>query len=155
MSGRIARRLIELGLTLPKAQPPVATYVPFTHAGNLVVLSGQLPMENGKLAVAGKLGDTVTIEDGQFAARLCLLNLLAHLQTACDGDLDRVRRILRLGGFIACTPGFADHPKVMNGASDLAVDIFGDAGRHARSTVGVPSLPLDAAVEVEALVELN
>lgn len=154
MPGRITARLAELGLEVPAAQPPVATYVPFARTGNLVVISGQLPMKDGKPAVLGKLGESVTLEQGQEAARLCFLNIVAHLRNACDGDLDRVVRLVRLGGFVACAPGFTQHPAVINGASDLAVAIFGDAGRHARAAVGVPSLPLDAAVEIDAMVEI-
>ena len=146
MDGRTASRLAELGLTLPPAQPPVATYVPYVITGNLVVVAGQLPMMSGKLGWSGKLGGAVSDADGAAAARQCLLNVLAHLSNACDGDLDRVARVVRLGGFIACTPDFTRHPTVMNGASDLAVEIFGEAGRHARATVGVPSLPMDAPV---------
>lgn len=152
--GKIAQRLQELGLDVPQAQPPVATYVPFVRTGNLVIISGQLPMRDGKPAYTGKLGDSVSLEAGQEAARLCLLNVLAHLRAACDGDLDRVVRIVRLGGFVACAPGFTQHPAVINGASDLAVAIFGDAGKHARAAVGVASLPLDAAVELEAIAEI-
>jgi enamine deaminase RidA (YjgF/YER057c/UK114 family) len=155
MASRIAAKLAELGIALPPAQPPLAAYVPFVVTGNLVVISGQLPMAGGKLAVAGKLGESVALEQGQEAARLCLLNVLAHLNTACGGDLDRVARIVRLGGFVACAPGFTQHPAVINGASELAVAIFGEAGRHARAAVGVASLPLDAAVELEALVEID
>ncbi len=155
MDGRIATRLQALGLSLPAAQPPVATYVPYVITGNLVVVSGQLPMVSGQLGWRGKLGASVSPEDGIAAARQCLLNVLAHLSTACDGDLDRVARIVRLGGFIACTPDFTAHPSVMNGASDLAVEIFGEAGRHARATVGVPSLPLDAPVEIEGMFEID
>jgi enamine deaminase RidA (YjgF/YER057c/UK114 family) len=151
---KIQARLTELGITIPVPQPPVATYVPFVRTGNLVVVSGQLPMAQGKLAFAGKLGETVSLEDGQAAARQCFLNLLAHVNTACGGDLDRVVRVVRLGGFVACGPGFSQHPAVINGASDLAVEIFGDAGRHARAAVGVPSLPLDAAVELDAIFEI-
>ena len=151
MDGRIAARLAELGLALPPAQPPVATYVPYVVTGNSVVVSGQLPMVSGKLGWTGKLGGAVSDADGVAAARQCLLNVLAHLSTACEGDLDRVARVVRLGGFIACTPDFTHHPAVMNGASDLAVEIFGDAGRHARATVGVAALPLGAAVEIEGL----
>ncbi len=154
MTGRIQARLDELGLALPPAQPPVATYVPYVVTGHLVVVSGQLPMAEGKLGWAGKLGGAVSVEDGKQAARQCLLNVLAHLATACGGDLDRVVRVVRLGGFIACTPDFTQHPQVMNGASDLAVEIFGEAGRHARATVGVPSLPMDAAVEIEGMFEI-
>ena len=155
MTGTIDTRLLELGIALPPAQPPVATYVPYVITGNLVVVSGQLPMRDGKLGWSGKLGGTVSADDGIAAARQCLLNVLAHLRTACEGDLDRVARVVRLGGFIACTPDFTQHPAIMNGASDLAVDIFGEAGRHARATVGVPSLPLDAAVEIEGMFEID
>ena len=155
MDGRIASRLAGLGLALPQAQPPVATYVPYVVSGNLVVVSGQLPMVSGKLGWSGKLGAAVSDADGTAAARQCLLNVLAHLSAACDGDLDRVARVVRLGGFIACTPDFTRHPSVMNGASDLAVDIFGEAGRHARATVGVASLPLDAPVEIEGMFEID
>jgi enamine deaminase RidA (YjgF/YER057c/UK114 family) len=155
MAGRIEAKLAELGITLPPAQKPVATYVPYVVTGNIVVVSGQLPMVEGKLGWAGKLGDGVSDADGTDAARQCLLNVFAHLQNACEGDLDRVARVVRLGGFIACTPDFTRHPLVMNGASDLAVAIFGEAGRHARATVGVPSLPLDAPVEVEGMFEID
>ena len=154
MAAHIQARLTELGITIPAAQPPVATYVPFVRTGNLVIVSGQLPMAQGKLAFAGKLGESVSLEDGQAAARQCFLNVLAHVNTACDGDLDRVVRVVRLGGFVACAPSFSQHPAVINGASDLAVAIFGDAGRHARAAVGVTSLPLDAAVELEAIFEI-
>jgi enamine deaminase RidA (YjgF/YER057c/UK114 family) len=154
MNGRIGTRLHALGIELPAAQPPVATYVPYVATGNLVVVSGQLPMVSGKLGWTGKLGIGVSLDEGKMAARQCLLNVLAHLAAACDGDLDRVARVVRLGGFVACTADFTQHPLVVNGASDLAVQIFGDAGRHARAAVGVPSLPLDAAVELEVMFEL-
>jgi len=155
MNGRIAQRLHALGIELPAAQPPVATYVPYVVTGNLVVVSGQLPMVSGKLGWSGKLGLGVSLEEGQMAARQCLLNVLAHLATACDGDLDRVARVVRLGGFVACSSDFIKHPQVINGASDLAWEIFGDAGRHARASVGVASLPLDAPVEIEAMFEID
>ncbi len=155
MDGRIAARLAELGLTLPPPQPAVATYVPYVVTGNLVVVSGQLPMLSGSLTCTGKLGAAVSDADGAAAARQCLLNVLAHLSAACEGSLDRVARVVRLGGFIACTPDFTRHPAIMNGASDLVVEIFGDAGRHARATIGVASLPLDAPVEIEGTFELD
>lgn len=147
----IANRLSELGIVLPKAMAPVANYVPVSRAGHLVTVSGQLPAIDGKVAVTGKLGAKVSLEEGQHAARLCLINLLAQLQAALPGGLESITKVVRLGGFIACTPDFIQHAVVMNGASDLAVAVFGDIGRHARSTIGVPSLPLDAAVEVEGL----
>lgn len=151
MTGRIEARLAELGIALPTPAAPIANYVPFVRAGELVVVSGQVPVRDGRIAFTGKLGAGVGVEQGQEAARLCLLNVLAQLRAALDGDLDRVRRVVRLGGFVAAPPGFAAHARVMNGASDLAVAVFGDAGRHARSTVGVSALPGDAAVEVEGM----
>jgi enamine deaminase RidA (YjgF/YER057c/UK114 family) len=150
MAGRIEARLRELGIELPPAAA-VANYVPFGVVGNLVVISGQLPLRDGALVATGKVGAEVSLEQGREAARACFLNLVAQLKVACGGDLDRVRRVLRLGGFIAAPPDFADHARVMNGASNLAVEVFGEAGRHARSTIGVPSLPGNAAVEVEGL----
>jgi enamine deaminase RidA (YjgF/YER057c/UK114 family) len=147
-------RLADLGITLPTPMPPVATYVPVSIAGDLVVVSGQLPAMDGKVAVTGKLGAGVSLEEGQHAARLCLINVLAQLNAAVPGGLAAIKKVIRLGGFIAATPDFIQHAVVMNGASDLAVAVFGDAGRHARSTIGVPSLPLDAAVEVEGMFSL-
>jgi enamine deaminase RidA (YjgF/YER057c/UK114 family) len=154
MSGTIETRLKELGITLPQARAPVANYVPFTLSGKLVVVSGQVSVKDGKPEFVGKLGREISISDGQQAARLCALNILAHLQIACGGDLDRVKRVLRLGGFVNCTADFTNMPQVVNGASDLMVEVFGDAGRHARAAVGVNSLPLGVAVEVEAMFEL-
>jgi enamine deaminase RidA (YjgF/YER057c/UK114 family) len=153
MAGRIEARLKELGITLPAPAAPVANYIPFNISGKLVVVSGQIPLVDGKIAVTGKLGAGVSLDEGRQAARLCFINLVAQLKAAC-GDLDKVTRVLRLGGFIAAPPEFTQHAQVMNGASDLAVEIFGDAGRHARTTIGVPSLPGDAAVEVEGMFEI-
>lgn len=153
MTGRIEARLAELGIALPMAMAPMANYVPWVRTGSLVVVSGQVPARDGKIAVTGKVGADLDVAAGQQAARLCLMNVLTQLRAALDGDLDRVRRVVRLGGFIACPPGFTQQALVMNGASDLAVEVFGDAGRHARSTIGVPSLPGDAAVEVEGMFE--
>ncbi|WP_158805573.1 MULTISPECIES: RidA family protein [unclassified Acidisoma] len=151
----IESRLAELGITLPEPPAPVATYVPFTIHQGVVTISGQLPLRDGALLATGKLGAEVSVEAGKAAARACFINLLAQLRAACDGDLGRVRRVLRLGGFIASTPDFTQQAAVMNGASDLAVEIFGDIGRHARSTIGVAVLPLDAAVEVEGLFAIG
>ncbi|MCM2327300.1 MAG: RidA family protein [Lysobacter sp.] len=148
-------RLAALGLELPEAAAPVANYVGYTVSGKTVYISGQLPYRNGKLAYTGRLGAGVMIDDGYAAGRQCGLNILAHLKVACGGDLDRVARVLRLGGFVNCTPEFNDAPKCVNGASDLMVAVFGDAGRHARAAVGVASLPAGAAVEVDAIVELK
>lgn len=154
MSGKIEARLKELGVELPQAAAPVANYVGYTIAGNLVIVSGQITLWNGERRFVGKLGDGINVADGQQAARICALNVLAQLRHAAGGDLDRVKRVLRLGGFVNCTPDFTDMPQVVNGASDLMVEIFGDAGRHARAAVGVSSLPGGVAVEVEAMFEL-
>lgn len=151
----IAQRLAELGLTLPVPAAPVAAYVPYVITGNLVFISGQLPLENGELKIKGRLGDDVDIEDGQKAARLCGLNILAHLHKACGGDLDKVERCVKLGGFVSSTADFYDHPKVINGASELMEQIFGPNGQHARFAVGVANLPRNAAVEVDALFTLK
>jgi enamine deaminase RidA (YjgF/YER057c/UK114 family) len=153
MSGRIDARLKELGLELPQATAP--NYVPYTVSGKLVTVSGQVSVRNGKPEFVGKLGAGISIAEGQQAAKLCALNILAHLKAACGGDLDKVKRVLRLGGFVNCTPEFTDMPQVVNGASDLMVAVFGEAGKHARAAVGVASLPLGVAVEVEATVELS
>jgi enamine deaminase RidA (YjgF/YER057c/UK114 family) len=154
MAGTVEKKLADLGITLPTPASPVANYVPFVRTGNFMVVSGQLCLDSeGKLVAKGRLGAGVSIEDGQKAARACALNLLAQLKSAL-GDLDKVTRVVRLGGFINSAAGFADGPKVMNGASDLMVAAFGDKGRHARTTIGVSALPLDAAVEVEAAFEV-
>jgi enamine deaminase RidA (YjgF/YER057c/UK114 family) len=152
---RIETRLAELGITLPTPMAPVANYAPFVVSGDLVVVSGQIPARDGKVAYTGKLGDAVPLDVGVQAAQLCFINVLAQLKVACGGDLDRVQQVIRLGGFIAATAEFVQHALVMNGASDMAVAVFDDAGRHARSTIGVPSLPLDAAVEVEGMFRIS
>jgi enamine deaminase RidA (YjgF/YER057c/UK114 family) len=149
----VEANLQKLGITLPQPAAPVANYIGFNLAGNLLVVSGQIPFKDGKVAFTGKLGQGVTLEQGQEAARLCFINLVAQVKAAV-GDLDRVKRVVRLGGFIAAGPDFTQHAVVMNGASDMAVAVFGDAGRHARTTIGVPSLPADAAVEVEGMFEI-
>ncbi len=151
----VSSRLSELGISLPAAMAPVANYVPVNITGALVTVSGQLPAIGGKVEVTGKLGGGLSLEEGQRAARLCFINILAQLQAALPGGLESVTKVVRLGGFIACAPDFTQHAVVMNGASDLAVAVFGEAGRHARSTVGVASLPLDAAVEVEGLFHIG
>ncbi|MBV9152059.1 MAG: RidA family protein [Alphaproteobacteria bacterium] len=155
MSGKIDARLRELGIELPQPAAPVANYVPFTVSGNLVFIAGQICQWNGERRFVGKLGAGISIADGQQGARLCALNILAHLRVAAGGDLDRVRRCLRLGGFVNCTPNFTDMPQIVNGASDLMVEIFGEAGKHARAAVGNNSLPGGVAVEVEATFELG
>jgi len=153
MAGTVEKKLASLGIVLPTPASPIANYVPFTRSGTLLIVSGQICYgADGKLVAKGQLGGGVSIEDGQKAARACAVNLLAQVKAAL-GDLDQVARVLRLGGFINSAAGFTDGPKVMNGASDLMVEVFGDKGRHARTTVGVAALPADAAIEVEGLFE--
>jgi enamine deaminase RidA (YjgF/YER057c/UK114 family) len=154
MAGVVEGKLADLGIILPAPATPVANYIGFVRTGNFLVVSGQLCLDlEGKLVAKGKLGASVSVEDGQRAARACAVNLLAQVKAAL-GDLDKVARVVRLGGFINSTPDFLDGPKVMNGASDLMVTAFADKGRHARTTVGVAVLPLDAAVEVEGAFEV-
>jgi enamine deaminase RidA (YjgF/YER057c/UK114 family) len=155
MAGRVEMKLAELGIGLPTPMPPIANYVPYVITGNLVAVSGQVPAIDGKIAITGKVSWGVSVDQGKEAARLCFINVLVHLKAACGGDLDRVKRVVRLGGFIASPSEFTQQALVMNGASDLAVAVFGEAGRHARTTIGVSALPADAAVEVEGLFEIN
>lgn len=151
----IEDRLNELGITLPAPSGPVANYLPFVVTGKLVVISGQVPMaEDGSMLLTGKVGVEVTPEQANAAARVCGLQIIAHLKAACGGDLDRVRRIVQLGGFVNCVEGFAGQPEVINGASDLMVEVFGDNGKHARAAVGVNALPRNVPVEVDALAEI-
>lgn len=147
--------LKDLGITLPKPAKPVASYEGFIRTGNLVFVSGQIPVVDGKVAVTGKLGASVSLEDGQKAARLCAINVLAQLNEATGHDLSKVTRVVKVTGFVAATPDYTDVPKVVNGASDLFAAVFGDRGKHARAAVGVAVLPLDSAVEVEAIVEVE
>jgi enamine deaminase RidA (YjgF/YER057c/UK114 family) len=150
----VEKKLADLGIVLPTPAAPIANYVGFVRTGSMLVVSGQICLgPGGTLVAKGKLGETVAVEEGQQAARACAINLLAQVKVAL-GDLDKVVRVVRLGGFINSDPTFLDGPKVMNGASDLMVEVFGDKGRHARTTVGVAVLPLDAAVEVEGLFEV-
>lgn len=155
MAGSIERRLADAGIVLPELPAAIGSYLPYAHSGDLVFVSGQLPWTGGRIAYAGRVGVEPSLEDGVAAARLCGLALIAQARAACAGDLDRVEAVVRLGGFVACDPGFADQPKVLNGASDLMVEVFGEAGRHARAAVGVSSLPLDACVEVEGLFRIR
>jgi enamine deaminase RidA (YjgF/YER057c/UK114 family) len=152
---KIDERLKELGITLPSPPAPVASYVPYVISGRLVTISGQIPMGPDGPTFIGKLGVNMSVEDGQAAARLCALNLLAQLKAACGGDLDRVTRCVRLGVFVNADGEFSRHPEVANGASDLMVAVFGDAGKHARAAVGSSSLPRGVAVEVEGLFEID
>jgi enamine deaminase RidA (YjgF/YER057c/UK114 family) len=154
MSGVIDAKLAELGIVLPTPMAPIANYVPFVVTGDLVFVSGQVPAVDGKIAFTGNVSENLTVAQGVQAARQCLINVLVHLRAACGGDLDRVAQVVRLGGFIAAPASFTQHAVVMNGASDLAVAVFGEAGRHARTTIGVPSLPADAAVEVEGIFRI-
>ncbi len=150
----IEAKLKHLGIVLPQPAPPVASYVPFVISGDLVYISGQLPMVDGKVAFAGKIGKDFTIEQGIEAARACAINILAQAKAACRGNWNRIERCVKLNGFVNCIDGFADQPKVINGASNFMVDILGDAGKHARAAVGVNALPLNAAVEIEAIFAL-
>lgn len=152
----IDTKIAELGLTLPEPSAPVANYVPYVVTGNLVFISGQISKVGDEL-IGGRLGEDLSVEQGQAAARLSALNLLAQIKAACGGDLTRVKRIVKLGGFVQALPGAtaADIPKVINGCSDIMVAIFGDKGRHARFAVSAPSLPLDVAVEIDAIVEIE
>lgn len=152
----IDARLSELGLTLPEAAAPVANYVSYVRSGNMVFISGQIS-KIGDEAIGGRLGEDLTIEQGQKAAKLSALNLIAQMKAACGGDLSRVRRVVKLGGFVQALPSAtqADIPKVINGCSDIMVAVFGDKGRHARFAVSAPSLPLDVAVEIDAIVEID
>lgn len=152
----IDTKIAELGLTLPEPSAPVANYVPYVVTGNLVFISGQISKVGDEL-IGGRLGEDLSVEQGQAAARLSALNLLAQIKAACGGDLTRVKRIVKLGGFVQALPGAtaADIPKVINGCSDIMVAVFGDKGRHARFAVSAPSLPLDVAVEIDAIVEIE
>jgi enamine deaminase RidA (YjgF/YER057c/UK114 family) len=150
----IEERLAELGIILPPPPQPVASYVPVKVVGDLAWVAAQIPMQDGAVTVAGKVGGEVTTDDANAGARRCALQALAALQAAL-GTLDRVKGIVKLDVFVASAPGFTDHPKVANGASDLLVEVFGDEGRHARAAVGVPELPLGAAVEVALLVQVG
>lgn len=154
MAGTVEKKLAELGIVLPTPATPVANYIPFVRVGALLFVSGQICLDaSGKLVAKGRLGDGVSVEDGQKAARACAINVLAQVKAAL-GDLDKVKQVARLGGFINSAPSFLEGPKVMNGASDLMVAVLGDKGRHARTTVGVAVLPADAAVEVEGVFEV-
>lgn len=154
MPGQIEARIAELGITLPQAAAPAANYVPFVRTGNQLFISGQIPMGPDGIQFQGKLGAGTSIEDGQAAARLCAINLLAQAKAAL-GDLDKVVHLVKIVGFVNSAPDFGDQPKVMNGASDFLVEALGDRGRHARSAVGVAGLPFGVAVEVEAVFEVE
>jgi enamine deaminase RidA (YjgF/YER057c/UK114 family) len=154
MPGKIDTRLQELNITLPAPPAPVASYVPYVVTGNTVFISGQVTMADGGLKYVGKVGADISLEDGKAAARLCAINVIAQVKAACGGDLDRVKRCVRVGVFVNATPDFTQHPEIANGASDLFQEVFGDAGKHARAAVGAGSLPRGVATEVEAVFEI-
>jgi len=155
MSGPITTRMAELGIELPEPAAPAANYIPFVVTGNLVFVSGQVTVWNGELRHIGRLGDNIDINEGYQAARLCGLNLIAQAKAAALGDLNKIKRVVKLGGFVNSTADFTDQPKVINGASDLMAEVFGEPGKHARFAVGAPSLPLGVAVEVDGVFELG
>lgn len=153
--GQIETKLQQLGIALPEPAAPVANYVGYVITGNLVFVSGQVPFKDGKLGFIGKVGQDLTAEEGAEAARYCAINILAQVKAACGGNLDRVKRCVKLGGFVNATPDFGDHPKVINGASDLIVEVLGDKGKHARFALGAGSLPANTAVEIDAVFEIE
>lgn len=155
MSENIDERLHRLGLKIPDPVAPVASYVPYVISGNQVFVSGQVPIEDGRLPFRGKLGAELATKEGQAAARLCAVNILSQMKAACGGDLKGVTRCVKLGGFVNCTPDFEEHPQVINGASDLICEIFGDKGKHARFAVGATALPFNVAVEIDAIFEIS
>ncbi|MCQ1572534.1 RidA family protein [Neorhizobium galegae] len=155
MTGAIEGRLQELGIVLPVAAAPAANYVPYTISGNTLYLSGQLPIEGGKVAVTGLVGRDIDVAAAQRAAELCAINILAQAKAALNGDLGRIRRVLKLNGFVASTPDFVEQHLVINGASNLIANVLGDAGKHARAAVGMACLPLNASVEIDAIIEIE
>ena len=154
MSGRIAARLKELGIALPTPAPPQGSYVPWVKSGALLFISGQITLGPQGLAYVGTVGKDIDLEDAKRAARLAAINVIAQAASALDGDLDRVTRVVKVTGFVNAAPGFTQHPEVVNGASDLFAEVFGEAGRHARAAVGASSLPRNVAVEIEAIFEV-
>ena len=154
MSGTIEARLTELGIELPNAPAAAGAYVGYVQTGNLLFVAGQVPFWNGELRHVGKVGADLSLEDGQEAARVCALNIIAQAKDALSGDLDRITRFVKLGGFVNCPTDYTDHPKVINGASNLIGEIFGEKGAHARFALGAGSLPLNVAVEIDAVIEV-
>ena len=154
MTSKVEQRLQEIGVSIPDAPTPAANYLPFTRTGNLVFVSGQVPFVDGKLSVTGTVGKDASIEDAQGQAKVCAINLLAQLKVACDGNLDHVVQVVKLGAFVASADDFHSQPVVVNGASDLMVAAFGDAGRHARFAVGSNALPLNCLVEIDGIFEI-
>ena len=155
MTSKVEQKLRETGVTIPHAPSPAANYLPFTRTGNLVFVSGQVPFVDGKLEITGTVGENASVEDAQGQARICAINLLAQLKVACDGNLDRVVRVVKLGAFVASADNFFNQPIVVNAASDLMVEAFGEAGRHARFAVGTNALPLNCLVEIDGVFEIS
>ena len=155
MANIIDQRLKELNIELDKESVPAGSYVPYIVTNNLVFISGQLPFINGKLTIKGKVGENVSIDDAIKMSEACAKALLSQLKAACNGNLDKVKKVVKLGGFVASSPNFTDQPKVINGASDLIVSIFGDRGKHARFAVGVAALPLNVPVEIDGVFEIE
>ena len=155
MTGKIEQRMAERGIVLPPAMRAMANYVPYTVTGRHVWVAGQGPFLDGKLHYNGRLGDNLTIDDGRACARIVGLNILAQVKAACGGDLDRVVRCVKLNGFVNSTPDFTQHPEVINGCSELMIEVFGEAGRHARVAVGAPILPMGTSVEIDGLFEIS
>jgi enamine deaminase RidA (YjgF/YER057c/UK114 family) len=155
MANIIEQRLKELSIELDEASVPAGSYVPYVVTNNLVFISGQLPFINGELTIKGRVGENVTIDDAIKMSEACAKALLSQLKAACNGNLDRVKKVVKLGGFVASSPDFTDQPKVINGASDLIVNIFGDKGKHARFAVGVAALPLNVPVEIDGVFEIE
>ena len=153
MARTVEQRLTDMGISLPEPAAPAANYVPFVTTGKMIFVSGQITILNGELQYKGKVGDTLSTEDGYKAARICAINLIAQVKRACFGNLELVTQVVKLGGFVNCTSEFTDQPKVINGASDLIADAFGENGKHARFAVGAASLPMDVAVEVDGIFE--
>jgi enamine deaminase RidA (YjgF/YER057c/UK114 family) len=155
MAGTIDAKLKDLGIELPEPAAPVANYVAFVPVGKTVFLSGQVPLEGGQLKYQGKVGAEISEDEGKAAARICAINLIAQMKAAAGGDLDKVKRVVRLGGFVNSTPEFGNQPEVVNGASDVMVEVFGDKGKHCRTAVSAGGLPRNVAVEVDAVIELE
>lgn len=154
MAGIVDGRLKELGIEIPTPAAPAANYIPYVVSGKLVFVSGQIPIVAGKIEGIGKVGKDLSTDDAKAIAKICAINLIAQAKAACGGDLDKVARVVKLGGFVNCIDGYAEQPEVINGASDLMVAVFGDNGRHSRFAVGTNSLPRNVAVEIEAVFEL-
>ena len=155
MSNDINQKLNELNIKLDEASAPAGSYVPYVITGNLVFISGQLPFINGEITTKGKVGENVSVEEGIKMAEACAKTILSQLKDACNGDLNKVKKVVKLGGFVASAPDFTDHPKIINGASDIFVNIFGEKGKHSRFAIGAAALPRDVPVEIEGIFEIE